>query len=267
MKRIFAAIVCLFAIIGFVLVVAYAAVRLGLTKTKGVIDMQHDYFKNQVATNAQRDDWQRTQEWQILKEAIKKDSTTINKVSNMTGIQSRLIIAPLIVEQMRLFSSNREIFKQIFAPLKILGNQNQFSWGIFGIKQETARKIESNLKDPNSEWYLGKQYENILDFTTSDPDSERFERLTDEKDRYYSYLYAALYIKEVLSQWEKAGIKINDRPDIIATLFNLGFSGSEPHEGPRAGGAEIEVGKTTYSFGSLAGSFYASSELTAEFPK
>jgi hypothetical protein len=74
-------------------------------------------------------------------------------------------------------------------------------------------------------------------------------------------------IKELETQWQNAGDPIADRPDIVATLFNIGFQYSHPNSNPQVGGAEIDIGSTTYSFGGLAGSFYASDELIDEFPR
>ena len=263
MKKLAHIFIYIFAAIGFILVVGYLAVKFGLTNTKGIVDNQHDYFQNQTTD----DTWRQGNEWQVLKEAVAKDSDAIDKASSETGVPARIIVAPLVVEQLRLFYTDREVFKDVFAPLKILGNQSQFSWGVMGIKQDTARQIESNLKDSASPFYLGADFEHILDFKTTDPDSERFARLTDDHDRSYSYLYGALDIKELEVQWKNAGIPIDDKPDIIATLFNIGFNNSKPHPNPLSGGAEIDIGSSTYSFGSLAKSFYDSDELTAQFPK
>jgi len=268
MKKAFQILIYIFAAIGFILVAVYAALQLGFTKTSGIIDNQHDYFKNQ--TGSQTDAaWSQGEEWQVLKQAILKDTGSINAAAQKADVKPRMIVATLIVEQLRLFYSDREVFKSIFAPLKILGNQSQFSWGVMGIKQDTAKQIENNLKDPNSPWYPGQKYEHLLDYsaTTTSPDSERFSRLTDEHDRSYSYLYAALDMKETEAQWQKAGTAISDRPEIVATLFNIGFANSHPHADPLPGGAQIDIGTTTYSFGGLAGDFYYSNEMTGVFPR
>ncbi|HTK33226.1 MAG TPA: hypothetical protein VL335_01615 [Candidatus Paceibacterota bacterium] len=266
MKRAFSVIIYIFAIIGFLLVTVYGAVELGLTKTSGIIDRQHDYFKNATST---LDAWQNEEEWNVLKEAILKDVPTINRAAAVVGIPPRFIVSTLIVEQLRLFHSDREIFKSVFAPLKILGTQSQFSWGVMGIKQDTAIQIENNLTDTASPWYIGNVSAHTLDYpaTTTDKDAERFARLTDEHDRYYSYLYGACALKELISQWDKAGVDISDRPEILATLFNIGFQNSHPHQNPESGGAAITLGSTTYSFGDLAGRFYYSNELINEFPR
>jgi len=266
MKKAFLIIVYIFAFIGFTLVVVYGAVQFGLTKTSGMIDQQHDYFKNTTGTT---EAWEISEEWAVLKEAITKDTSVINSAATTANISPRLIVATLIVEQLRLFNSDREIFKSVFAPLKILGNQSQFSWGVMGIKQDTAKQIEDNLTATTSRWYLGPVYEHMLDYpaTTTDKDSERFARLTDEHNRYYSYLYGALDLKETIFQWKTAGFDISNRPEILATLFNIGFQHSTPNANPQSGGAAIDIGTTTYSFGNLAGQFYYSNELINEFPR
>jgi hypothetical protein len=74
-------------------------------------------------------------------------------------------------------------------------------------------------------------------------------------------------LKEVLSQWQKAGFDISSKPEIISTLYNIGFENSRPNADPRVGGSEIKIGDDTYSFGGLAAQFYASQELIDYFPR
>ena len=83
----------------------------------------------------------------------------LQKIYKETGIPPRILVAILVPEQMRLFHSDRAIFKQFFEPLKMLGSQSQFSWGIFGIKDDTARDVENHLTDTTSPYYLGKSFE------------------------------------------------------------------------------------------------------------
>jgi hypothetical protein len=91
--------------------------------------------------------------------------------------------------------------------------------------------------------------------------------MTDQHDHYYSYLYAGLFLKQIITQWNNAGFDISNSPDILATLYNLGFSKSQPHANPQSGGALITVSGTNYSFGSLAAVFYYSTELSDVFPR
>ena len=210
--------------------------------------------------------WVNEDEWKSIESGILKDKDVINKVANQVGIAPRLIVSALIVEQLRLFHSQRELFKKFFEPLKILGNATKISLGVMGIKEATAIDTEKHLKDPSSPYYLGAEYENLLDLNSNDPAGERFSRLTDDKNHYYAYLYGAVYLKEMLTQWERAGYSIKYRPEIIGTLFNVGFPQSKPNPDPKVGGSKITIGDGVYSFGSLAYEFYYSGEMLEEFP-
>jgi hypothetical protein len=266
-KKLYNILLHIFAFIGLFLTTGYFAVRFGLTNTTGIIDTQRNGFLESDTIDSKYYTWNKGDEWQTLKEAFSKDKAVLSKVENDSGVPSRLIVSVVLVEQLRLFHSDREVFKQVFAPLKILGTQSQFSWGVSGIKEKTAVAIENNLKDKNSIYYLGADSEKLLDFKTSDIDSERFTRLTDYKDRYYSYLYTALYIKEVATGWKKSGFDISQKPEILATLFNIGFEHSVPKANPDIGGAEISINGIQYSFGRLGMEFYYSDELINLYPK
>ncbi len=282
--------IVVFAIIGFLFVSMYFAVKFGLTNTTGIIDQQRDQFiedgisnlspaPNTVDGDANTSPevvpeekpefktWSSTHEWDIIKSALLKDVSVIQKASDDSGTPARIIVAQLVVEQFRLFFSEREAFKKWFEPLKILGSQTQFSWGVMGMKEETAILVEQHLKDPSSPFYLGKDYEHILDFQTEDVVNERFTRMTDQHNHYYSYLYAGLFIKQITTQWRNAGYEIANSPDIVSTLYNLGFSKSIPNANPQSGGAQITIDGINYSFGSLGTEFYNSDELLTEFPR
>lgn len=211
--------------------------------------------------------WANSEEWSIFKQGVLKDKDILEKIEKETGIKSRILVSQLMAEQLRLFYSDRPSYKKVVEPLKVLGSMTQFSWGVFGIKPETAIQIENNLKKVDSPFYLGSQYENILSFKTQNILEERFARMTDYTNHYYSYLYAALYNKEIITQWQKAGFDISNRPEILGTLFNIGFSHSNPRENPDVGGSELTIGDQKYSFGRLAFEFYYSGELVDEFPQ
>ncbi len=270
-------IIGMFAIIGFVLTVGYIAVRLGLTNSSGIIDNQRQSFLNGADVNGAGNAtttqyyWQTLPEWQTLRTAVLKDEPTLDRAAQDSGVPARLIIAPLVAEQLRFFFDDRASYEKFFAPLKILGSETQFSWGVMGIKEATAVQIENNLKDSTSPYYLGPQYEHILDFpattTPTNISQVRFVRLTDQHNHYWSYLYAGLYMAEIEHQWKTAGFDISKQPDILATLFNVGFDNSHPKANPQSGGAPIPIGSQIYSFGSLAGQFYNSRELANEFPR
>lgn len=210
--------------------------------------------------------WMNISEWEDLKIAIKKDKYVIDSACKAAGVEPRLVVACLIGEQIRLFNSKREIYKRYIGPLKVLSVESQFSLGITGIKDFTARAIENNLKDSNSVYYLGKKYEHLLDFKTENPDTERYYRLVNYRNHYYQYLYTALYLHQVKKQWEKANFDISNRPEILVTLYNVGFAYSQPKPNPKVGGSTIKIHDKLYTFGAIGFDFYYSGELVEEFP-
>jgi hypothetical protein len=266
LRKIFNFIVYGFALIGAILILGFVISKTDLTKNGGRIEQKSDYFtQSRNLTEQETYTWLNTEEYLALQAGLRGEKIVLNRVEKETGIKGRLLASILFVEQMRLFTSDRELFKKVFEPLKILGVQSQFSWGILGLKQETLIQIEKNLRDTASPFYLGPDFETALDFRTTKPDEERFERVTDTRDHYYAYLYAALFLKQIENQWQKAGFDIAGRPEILATLYNIGFIHSIPKADPQAGGAEIEIAGTKYSFGRLAYEFYYSDELTEEY--
>lgn len=274
-KIIFKIILIGFAVIGFIFSFVFFAMKLHLTDVDGSIDSRNEYFnsiKNQQTRieNAgnYKNSWLNSTEFETFKNGVVKDKDMILKVSEETGVSSRLLVSSVVSEQLRFFTSNRESFKKFFEPLKILGNYSKFSYGISGIKMETAKEIEDNLKDVSSPFYLGKDFENILDYDSSvdDIDSARLARFTDSHNHYYSYLYTALFLKQIMYQWESAGYPVNDRPEVLVTLFNLGFSKSEPKSNPEVGGSLITIDGKDYTFGGLSYEFYYSGELREFFP-
>jgi hypothetical protein len=210
--------------------------------------------------------WMNIAEWQDFKVAVAKDKKLIDSASRSAGVESRLIVACLVGEQIRLFNSSREAYKRWIGPLKILSVESQFSFGVTGIKENTAIEIESRLKDSLSVFYPGKQFQHLLDFSGTDPKKERIQRLTSYRDHYYSYLYASLFLKQVMHQWRRAGFSIEHRPEILATLFNIGFANSKPKQNPEVGGALIKIKDKEYTFGTIASQFYYSGELMDLFP-
>jgi hypothetical protein len=186
----------------------------------------------------------------------------IHDVATKVGVSPRMIAAAVTPEQLRYFTANRESFKRYFEPLKILSSLSKFSLGVSGIKQETAADIERYANDPTSVFYPGPGLAELIAYAPeTNHDSELYKRLTDEHNHYYSYLYTALYLKEIEAQWSLAGYDVSARPDVLVTLFNVGFKASVPNAHPRIAGSTITVGGKQYSFGELGTLFYNSGEL------
>lgn len=275
-KNVFLYFVYFFALIGLVFTVVFFAIQFNMLNVKGSVSERNYYFnldnkkakENIFPKNTLG--WANTSEWNLMKEVFTRDQEVIKKAGRDANISPRLIIGGVIGEQFRFFGSRRESFKEYFEPLKILASLSKISFGIAGIKPNTARLIEEHLKDTSSPFYLGKEMENVLDYDTStdiDIETERMNRITETKNPYYPYLYVGLYMHQVEAQWERAGYPVTGRPEILATLYNLGFPRSIPKENPQAGGAPITVNGTEYTFGDIAYEFYYSDELIDVFPR
>lgn len=210
--------------------------------------------------------WMNTQEWEALKVAILKDKKLIDSAAYLTGVEPRLIVGCLVGEQIRLFNSKREMYKKYLGPVKVLSVQSQFSLGVNGIKEFTARQVENNLKNDTSIFYMGKEYEHLLDFKTNEPDTERVARLVDYRNHLFSYIYTGCILHQTMLQWKRSGFDISDRPDLLFTLFNVGFPQSKPKADPKCGGSHITVADKIYTFGAIGFDFYYSGELAEEFP-
>ncbi len=230
-------------------------------------DCDTETVKNEspVAQTAYK--WADSAEWEVLKSAFIRDQDVIKKAAKDAGISPRILLGGVIGEQLRFFGNSRESFKSYFEPLKILASLSKFSFGIAGLKPETVARIDENLKNKESVFYLGGNMENIITYPTdADIAKTRFERITDIKDPYYSYLYVGLFMRQVTAQWGKAGYDISSSPGVLSTLYNLGFNRSIPKPDSAPGGAVITINGEEYSFGELGEQFYYSGELSQEFP-
>lgn len=267
-------LVYIFALIGAVFVAVFIAMQFGLLNVRGSNASRNQFFSTPttdqpcIDPTAKRCSWSATPEWTTIKAGLAKDAPVIEDVSRKTGVPERLIAAAAVPEQTRFFTAEREVFKRYFEPLKILGSLSQFSLGITGIKQETADTIEAYAASTTSPFYPGAGMRALIAYDPgANHDAVLYDRLTDPKDHYYSYLYTALYIKEIEAQWRSQGFDISANPGAIVTLFNIGFAASHPNANPQTGGALIEAGGAQYSYGELGADFYNSDELTDVFPK
>ena len=265
-----------FALIGLATTSVYIGMHWGIFNVRGSSVERDSFFKNtqtQVKSTPCNDtsticDWDQTPEWNVVQAGLIKDKDIITRVSNETGVPARLIISTVTPEQLRFFTSNRESFKKYFEPLKILGSLSKFSLGVSGIKQDTATAIENHLKDTHSAFYPGTDMTNLFAYSPSDiHDTVLYDRLTDAHNHYYSYLYTALFLKEVQAQWANAGLSEALTPGISITIFNTGFGNSNPNTNPIVGGSTITLGGKNYAFGELGTLIYQGDLLTDYFPK
>ena len=261
-----------FAIIGLIFTGVFIAMRLGLTNVRGTIAERNNSFFNDISNVSDANltkttyAWANSAEWGVLKSVFIRDQDIINKAASDAGISPRILLGGVIGEQFRFFTARREAFKSYFEPLKILANLSSFSYGIAGLKPETVARIDENLKNKDSVFYLGPDMENIITYPKGANEAKtRFERITDTKNTYYSYLYVGLFMRQVTAQWRASGYEISNLPGVLATLYNLGFNRSVPKANASPGGAVVTINGQEYSFGELGEQFYYSDELIQEF--
>lgn len=274
MKHFLFAVIFFFATIGFVFTAVWIGMQVGAFNVRGSSLERNAFFGALPASEtcdstAAACPWNETPEWATVAGGLEKDADIIARVSGETDVPARMIAAVVVPEQLRFFTSSREVFKSYFEPLKILGSLSQFSLGVSGIKQETADAIETYAASTTSPFYPGPGMAALLAYSPDEGAHETalYNRLTDPKNHYYSYLYTAVYIKEAEKQWEREGYDIHENAGIVTTLFNIGFANSHPNNAPHIGGADISVGGVNYSFGQLGANFYASNELFTEFSR
>lgn len=107
------------------------------------------------------------------------------------------------------------------------------SIGFCQVKIKTAYWIEKQLSDSTSKFFPRKEYSDLLN--TSKSPVELMEKLTNDS---LNILYAAGYLQIIQTYWEQAGFPINDRPDILGTLYSTGIfhpTGKirKPNENPK----------------------------------
>jgi len=92
------------------------------------------------------------------------------------------------------------------------------SIGFCQVKIKTAYWIEKQLNDPFSKFYPGKKYRNILEVSES-PEESIYKLKNDTLNIYH----ASAYLRIIQSYWKEAGFPIDNRPDILGTLYSTGL--------------------------------------------
>lgn len=214
--------------------------------------------------------------WQTFCNAVRKDKKAIDSAARIAGVESRMIVMCLVGEQVRMFNASRERFKQYVYPFSSVILPRNRGYGVTSILEHTALRIERQLVDKNSKFYPGDYFYRCLNTTDAAPglvvDSiqahqhKTIQRLIMGGDHFYSYLYTAFFIRQLQSHWKREGFDLSYRPEIVGTLFNLGFDKSKPKKNPEVGGSSFLVGDKTYTFGGLCYEFYYSGEMLKDFP-
>ena len=214
--------------------------------------------------------------WKTFCDAVRKDKAAIDSASRITGVESRMIVMCLVGEQVRMFNANRERFKQYVYPFNNIILPRNRGYGVTSILEHTALRIERQLIDKKNKFYPGDYFYKCLNTTDAAPglvvDSikahqhKTIQRLIKGGDHFYSYLYTGFLIRQYQAHWQLEGFDLSYRPEIVGTLFNLGFEKSKPKKDPEVGGSSFKVGDNEYTFGGLCYEFYYSGEMIKDFP-
>ncbi len=137
--------------------------------------------------------------------------------------------AIIYTERTRNYDWTDEAFDEAIARV----GQNS-SLGFAQVKMKTAYFIEIQLSDSTRKFYCGKKYRNILNVSKNP-----FQLIEKLKNDSLNIMYAAAYLRLIQSFWSKKGYSIDNRPEIIGSLYQLGLFHSngkvrEPHFYPKA---------------------------------
>ena len=92
------------------------------------------------------------------------------------------------------------------------------SIGFCQVKMKTAYWIEVQLSDSKSSYFPGKKYSRLLKVSKSP--EEIIKKLQSDS---LNIFYAAAYLRIMQSRWSKANCSIDDKPEILGTLYSTGL--------------------------------------------
>lgn len=170
----------------------------------------------------------------------------INLAANIFNLNPNLIKACIFVEQLRAFYTFKWLFKSVAQTNTYLTIMSKQSFGIGGMKLQTAEQLEQRLA--SNEPTLYQKY-----FAYEDQNNisqQRLARLSDSKTYYYQVLYSAGLLYEYSTARRKAGYSITNQPGLMATMYNIWYS--EPHANADIGWSFMNIEGEKYSFGGLA---------------
>lgn len=149
--------------------------------------------------------------------------------SEKFDVNSAYLSSVIYTERTENYDWTDEAFDEVIARV----GQNS-SLGFAQVKMKTAYFIERQLSDSTSKFYCGKEYENVL--IVSKTPYQLIKKLQNDS---LNILYASAYVRVIQSFWSKSGYSIDNSPEIIGSLYQLGLfypDGNirEPHFYPKA---------------------------------
>jgi hypothetical protein len=153
----------------------------------------------------------------------------IEKICKEFNIDMKTLSAIIFVERRENYTWEDDAMDEYLAQVGL-----NSSIGFCQVKMKTAYWIENQLIDTNSIYFPGQAYFGKLQI--SKKPQEIIDRL---KNDSLNIMYAAAYLRIMNSRWEKESYPINNRPEILGTLYSTGLfykNGDErkPNNNPKA---------------------------------
>ncbi len=167
---------------------------------------------------------------------IKEKAKYITHASELFDINSAFLSAIIYTERYLNFDWTDKAFDEFLAR-----NGRNSSIGFCQVKIKTAYFIEIQMNDSTSDFYPGEKYEQLLNISKSP-----YKLIEKLKNDSLNIIYAAAYIKIIHNYWDKANHSLNDKPEIIGSLYQLGLFNKDgtprkPHSNPIANPFGMEV--------------------------
>lgn len=157
----------------------------------------------------------------------------ILSASKMFDVNPMYLAAIIYTERTKNYDWTDEAFDEVIARV----GQNS-SLGFSQVKIKTAYFIENQLTDSTNRFYCGKKFEHILGVSKTP-----FKLIEKLKSDSLNILYAAAYLRLIQSFWSMSGYSIDDKPDIIGSLYQLGLFHAGKVRGPHFYPRSNEFGK------------------------
>ncbi len=153
----------------------------------------------------------------------------IEKASQIFDVNSKILTAIIYTERTLNYTWEDDALDNILAEAGL-----NSSIGFCQVKLKTAYWIEVQLNDTSSVYFPNKKYKGKLKLSNSP--NEIIAKLENDS---LNIMYASAYLRIIISHWQKMGFSIDERADILGTLYSTGLfkrNGSErkPNENPKA---------------------------------
>jgi len=160
---------------------------------------------------------------------IKEHKTLIESAAKYFDINPKYLSAIIYVERTLNYDWEDDVLDIPLAE----GGFNS-SIGFCQVKMKTAYWVEVQLSDSKSSYFPGKKYSSCLKMSKSP--EEIIKKLQSDSLNIY---YAAAYIRIMQSRWSKTNCSIDNKPEILGTLYSTGLfhidgTEREPRKNPEA---------------------------------